>query len=211
MLAEDLDPRTGSLRGGPCRRRGLWSPRFLEGPGAGRSSGQGCELAPLSPGSRTGPHACKGDPSLAGPFARAPWPGGASRPAGGKAVGRGSCALRQAHGQQPLGPHSPPRALGSVPGCGPKAVSATGRAVDEPHQPHTGGDRRLWPGLSPLCPVFPAEGAAGLAADNPPCPCPGQGRWAVRCLGVPSLASGCRGRELSVVEAAGDPQTRLQR
>lgn len=114
-LAEDLDPRTGSLRGGPCRRRGLWSPRFLEGPGAGRSSGQGCELAPLSPGSRTGPHACKGDPSLAGLFARAPWPGGASRPAPqvGKpwAVGRAPCARPTV--SSPLG-HTAPHGLWEV-------------------------------------------------------------------------------------------------
>lgn len=209
-LAEDLDPRTGSLRGGPCRRRGLWSPRFLEGPGAGRSSGQGCELAPLSPGSRTGPMPAKGTRAWQDCSPELPGQVGPLAPPH-RWESRGPWVVRQAHGQQPLGPLSPPRALGSVPGCGPKAVSATGRAVDEPHQPHTGGDRRLWSGLSPLCPVFLAEGAAGLAADDPPCPCPGQGRWAVRCLGVPSLASGCRGQELSVVEAAGDPQTRLQR
>lgn len=75
---------------------------------------------------------------------------------------RGLCPCARPTVSSLLGPRSPPRALSSIPGWGPKAVSATGRAVDELHWPHASGDRCLWCGLSSLCPRFPGRG--GLLA-----------------------------------------------
>lgn len=100
-LAGEMDD--WGLRG----RLGLWSPPFLEGLGTVCSSGWGCGLASLSPGSRTGPHGCKGDPNQAGLFTRVPWPGEASRLA--PQVGKPwAVPLCQAHGQQPVGTTQPP-------------------------------------------------------------------------------------------------------